>query len=99
MKLEIKEGGLAMAYRTKLGWQRAFPQKTSQFAKDVLAGLTPLQKASCWHWQCGCGCFDMVEFKGRVYCQCCGKLRYGNAINGTVYYTKDDVVNCQYCNQ
>ncbi len=86
-----------MPYRTELGWRRASPKKTCRFAADVLAVLSPIQRRDCTHWQCRCGCFDMVTWSGRVYCQRCGRLRFGSTTTGPVYYTPDNVRKCEQC--
>ena len=83
-------------YRTKLGYRRTTHQGRQEF-KELLATLPVITRKGCWHWQCGCGNFDMVEYKDRVYCNTCGRLRYGTLKIGVYYYTLDDIRNCQYC--
>jgi len=66
-------------------------------ARRLLETLPSITNSGCCHWQCGCGCFSMVSFKGRIYCQACGRLRYASIKSGTIYYTADDIVKCEYC--
>ncbi|KKM63462.1 hypothetical protein LCGC14_1511230 [marine sediment metagenome] len=83
-------------YRTRLGYLRTNSKGRRDF-KEFLSTLKPIQLDKCWHWQCGCGGFDMVEYKGRIYCNTCSRLRYASTTRGAIYYTADDVINCQYC--
>lgn len=48
-------------------------QTMGQVTQRVITTLTPLpHKHLGWPWQCYCGKFDYVKYRGRFYCWHCG---------------------------
>ena len=85
-------------WRTNLGRQRISFIKRQPFLL-YLSKLPSITPQDCCHWQCGCGEFKMVSYKGRVYCQTCGRVRCYLTQNGKGYYTPNDIKYCNICSK
>lgn len=76
-------------WKTRQGRIRTRPKDRYEFL-EYLSTLPSVVDSI--DWQCGCGTCRIVEYKGRLYCPMCGKVKEYYTDYKWHYYTKQDIV-------